>query len=81
MAEILVWLYEILCELLLHLAHSCGKGRRWEMGLKITLRVVEECGVGVVKGREPWSLCDLFSPPLLLCLSNQLFPNGRTTYA
>ena len=63
-----------------HLAHSCGKGRRREMGLKITLRVVEDCGVGVVKGREPWSLCDLLSSPLLLCLSNQLFPNGRTTY-
>ena len=69
-----------MCELLLHLVHSCGKGRRGEMGLKITLRVVEDCGVGVVKGREPWSLCDLLSPPLLLCLSNQLFPNGRTTY-
>ena len=79
-AEILDWLYE-LSELLLHLAHSCGKGRRGKMGLKITLRVVQDCGVGVVKRREPWSLCDLLSPPLLLCLSNQLFPDGRTTYA
>ena len=66
----------------MHLAHSCGKGKRGEMGLKITLRVVEECVmVGVVKRREPWSLCDLLSPSLLICLSNRLFPNGRTTYA
>ena len=64
----------------MHLAHSRGKGRRGEMGLKITLRVVEEGGVGVVKRREPWSLCDLLSPPLLLRLSNQLFPNDRTTF-